>query len=58
MMIKNSKKPELIRKEMIKRYYELLNYSQVAKEFNCKRQTVRKWVKRYEREGVWTKRQI
>jgi hypothetical protein len=33
MLVKNSKNPEIIREEMVKRYYELRNYSQVAKEF-------------------------
>jgi hypothetical protein len=29
MLVKNSKNPEIIREEMVKRYYEIRNYSQV-----------------------------
>jgi len=52
MLIRNSKKPELIREKMVKRYFEILNYSQVAREFGTKRQRVRFWVERYKKEGI------
>jgi len=38
MLIKNSKHPELIRERMVQRYYQILNYSQVAREYGTKRQ--------------------
>ncbi|GEM_PF-7114609 len=44
-LIKNHSKPEEIRLAMVKKYYELnSNASQTAKEWNTKRQTIRKWV--------------
>jgi len=52
MLIRNSKQPELIRERMIKRYYEIGNYSQVAREYGTKRQRVKFWVQRYEQEGI------
>ena len=52
MLIRNSKHPELIRERMVKRYYQILNYSQVAKEYGTKRQRVKFWVQRYEKEGI------
>jgi transposase InsO family protein len=53
MLISNSEKPEIIRKAMIERYYELKkNASQTAREFKTKRQTVKEWVVRYEQSGV------
>ncbi|MCD6410585.1 helix-turn-helix domain-containing protein, partial [bacterium] len=52
MLIRNSKNPELIREKMVKRYFEVLNYSQVAREFDTKRQRVKFWVERYEKEGI------
>jgi len=52
MLIKNSKHPEVIREEMVKRYYETLNYSQVGREYGCKRQTVKFWVLRFEKKGI------
>jgi transposase len=38
---------------MIKRYYEVRNYSQVAKEFGTKRQRVKFWVERFEKRSVF-----
>jgi len=52
MLIRNSKHPELIRERMVKRYYEIRNYSQVGREYGTKRQTVEFWVKRFEKEGI------
>ena len=54
MLIKNSKYPELIRERMVQRYYQILNYSQVAREYNTKRQRVKFWVERerFEIEGI------
>ena len=52
MLIKNSKHPEVIREKMVKRYYETLNYSQVGREYGCKRETVKFWVLRFEKEGI------
>ena len=52
-LIKNHSKPEEIRLAMVKRYYELnSNASQTAKEWKTKRQTIRKWVWRYEKYGA------
>jgi len=52
MLIKNSKYPEIIRERMVQRYYQILNYSQVAREYGTKRQRVKFWVERYEEEGI------
>jgi len=53
MIIQNSEKPEEIREAMVNRYYKLNNNaSATAREFGTKRQTVKKWVHRYEREGL------
>jgi len=52
MLIRNSKNPELIRERMVQRYYQILNYSQVAKEYGTKRQRVKFWVERFEKEGI------
>jgi len=52
MLIRNSKQPELIREKMIKRYYEIGNYSQVAKEYGTKRQRVKFWIQQYESEDI------
>jgi len=52
MLVKNSKNPEIIREEMVKRYYELRNYSQVAKEFQTQSKRVKFWVQRFEKEGI------
>ena len=41
MLVKNSKNPEIIREKMVKRYYELRNYSQVAKEFQTQSKRVK-----------------
>lgn len=51
-LIKSSNEPEAIRKALVERYYELNNNATVcAREYNTKRQTVTKWVTRYEQEG-------
>jgi transposase len=52
MLIKNSKKPEIIREKMVKRYFEVLNYSQVAREFKITRKRVKFWVERFKKEGI------
>ena len=52
MLVKNSKNPEIIREKMVKRYYELRNYSQVAKEFQTQSKRVKFWVQRFEKEGI------
>jgi transposase len=52
MLVKNSKNPEIIREKMVKRYYELRNYSQVAKEFQTQSKRVKFWVERFEKEGI------
>ncbi|MDI6602532.1 MAG: helix-turn-helix domain-containing protein [Patescibacteria group bacterium] len=52
MLIRNSKHPELIRQRMIQRYYQIRNYSQVAREYATKRQRVKFWVERFEKEGI------
>jgi transposase len=51
MLIYNSKKPELVRKKMVERYYQTGNASQVAREYGTRRQTVSLWVERFEKEG-------
>lgn len=52
MLIRNSKHPELIRERMVQRYYQIMNYSQVAREYGTKRQRVKFWVERFEEEGI------
>lgn len=52
MLIRNSKHPELIRERMVKRYYEVMNYSQVAREYGTKRQRVKFWMESFEEEGM------
>jgi transposase len=52
ILVRNSKDPALIRERMVRRYYETRNYSQVAREFGTKRQRVKFWVERFEKEGV------
>jgi transposase len=52
MLIKNSKKPEIIRERMVKRYFEILNYSQVTREFKTTRKRVKFWVERFKKEGI------
>jgi len=51
-LIKTSNEPGVIRKAMVERYYELReNASAVAREYAVKRQTLTKWVTRYEALG-------
>jgi len=51
-VISSSLKPEIIRKKMIERYYESgKNASLVSREYGAKRQTIAKWVTRYEEDG-------
>jgi transposase len=45
--LKDSAEPVSLRLAMIKRYKEIKNISQVAREFNTTRVTVRKWIKRF-----------
>ncbi len=52
MFICNSKNPQFIRQKMVERYHQTLNYSQVAREFNTRRQTVKFWVKQYEEQDL------
>jgi putative transposase len=53
MLVVNSKEPELIRKKVVEKYYELhKNASQTARELHMKRQTVSFWVQRYKCEGI------
>ena len=52
MLIRNSKHPELIRERIVQRYYQIFNYTQVAREYGTKRQRVKFWVERYEKEGI------
>jgi transposase len=52
ILVRNSKDPALIRERMVRRYYETRNYSQVAREFGTKRQRVKFWVERFEKEGI------
>lgn len=52
MLIKNSKHPEIIRERMVQRYYQTLNYFQVAREYGTKRQRVRFWVERFEKKEL------
>ena len=52
MLIKNSKHPEVIRGRMVKRYFEIRNFSRVAREFKTKRQRVKFWVERFKKEGI------
>lgn len=37
---------------MVKRYFEVLNYFQVAREFGTKRQRIKFWVLRYKKGGI------
>jgi len=50
MLIRNSRYPELVRERMVQRYYQILNYSQVAREDGTKRQKVKFWIERFEEE--------
>jgi transposase len=52
ILVRNSKDPALIRERMVRRYYETRNYTQVAREFGTKRQRVKFWVERFEKEGI------
>lgn len=53
MIIVNTNNPEKIREKMVQRYYQLNeNASKTAREYKTRRQTVKKWVERYEREGM------
>jgi transposase-like protein len=52
-VILNSLSPEIIRKAMVERYYSINNNaSAVAREYGTKRQTVAKWVNRFEKDGI------
>lgn len=52
-VILNSTAPEMIRKAMVERYYSInCNASAVAREYGTKRQTVTKWVHRFEKDGI------
>lgn len=52
-LIQTSNTPSVIRQKMVERYYELgRNASAVAREYRVKRQTVTKWVARFEQHGV------
>ena len=52
-IVKNHSKPEEIRLALVRRYYDLGgNASKTARVFGTKRQTVAKWVARYERDGI------
>lgn len=37
---------------MVKRDYQILNYSQVAREYGTKRERVKFWAERFEEEGI------
>ena len=52
ILINNSTNPERIREEMVKRYFETDNASLTAREYSTKRQTVKKWVDRFNSEGL------
>jgi len=45
--LKDTKEPLQIRLAIVKRYKEIQNITQVAKEFRTTRKTVRKWVQRF-----------
>ena len=52
-VISNSLAPEIIRQAMVERYYSInCNASAVAREYGTKRQTVIKWVHRFEKDGI------
>ncbi|MDP2683601.1 MAG: helix-turn-helix domain-containing protein [bacterium] len=52
-VILNSMAPEMIRQAMVERYYSVnCNASAVAREYGTKRQTVTKWVRRFEKDGI------
>jgi len=52
-VISNSTVPEMIRKAMVEQYYSInCNASAVAREYGTKRQTVAKWVRRFEKDGI------
>ncbi len=50
--LKDSAEPASLRLAMIKRYKEIKSISQVAREFNTTRVTVRKWIKRFSESVV------
>ena len=50
--IKSNKSKEYIRKDMVSDYLECKNASFVGRVYGTKRQTVTKWVQRYEKEGM------
>ncbi len=47
-LLHDSPEPVRVRLAMVKRYKEISNISQVAREFKTTRQTVRKWVERFQ----------